>query len=372
MSEYQVVNWGHTYGGLYASDDVDNSSMHLNPEATRLGVFWQCDPIILNSYEIVRRLNIHETECRLRQSICHNQRGSPIAKTLFGNKEVWDCFWTLPTELIEHIMMLLPSRDVLNAKLSSRAVAGTPLNKSFWHSRFRAGQDLEYVIEPWLHKVGAIKPIVYALRSFTSHQSNFGTAEPTGRALASIWQPKLEPEDTARWECAYGQLLDSEFQPFHLGCRPLFKRYITLSQPVVAVKVSVLPFYNGITYVTGLRLCLADSSEETIGYILESNETTLLTGGILRGFRVTYSDRGIHALCILNKTGSYSAIAGSASEHKEKKIGFGTPVTKVKAYFDGMKMVYVALFEYLHTAIGPYTLWKQAQDYIQVVNLPKA
>jgi hypothetical protein len=370
MPECQVVNWGHTYGGLFASNDDDNMSIHprhdgSHPNGTRI---WEGNPIIIENDRIRNQLTGRGLKKLLGQSKSTGQRtvsGFTHSSVRTGAQDCFDC---LPAELIEHIMKLLLSADVLNVKLASRAFAGVAHTKAFWHSRFWAGQEFEYVFEPWLQKAGVIKdlqfaeprivyevlknesgslalanrrriyellrPIAAGLHSFASHQKRFGTTEPSGRALASLWQPELEDEDTARWECAYGELLDSELQPYHFGCRPLFKRLLALSESIVAVKVSVLPFHNGISYVTGLRFCLADASEETIGYILAGNEVTLETGGLLRGFRVVTSDRGIHALSILNKDGLYSTSAGSASGLRERKIGWGSRIQKVKAYFD--------------------------------------
>ena len=99
------------------------------------------------------------------------------------------------------------------------------------------------------------------------------------------------------------------------------------------MKVSVLPFYD-TTYITGLRFCLADGSEEAIGYILSDKEINIPTEGTLRGMKVATGERGVHGLSIVNKHGMQSVIAGVMAGLKQKRLGLGNPVTNVKAYFD--------------------------------------
>ncbi|KAH7081706.1 hypothetical protein BKA63DRAFT_504385 [Paraphoma chrysanthemicola] len=408
MPECQVVTWGHTYGGLFASNDADNWSIHLRNErgytvGTRI---WKANPSIVENDRIQDQLTSWGSKGSQVQSKSEEQSVASGDTPSLTPADGQDCFEDLPPELLENVIMFLPSEDVLPAKLASRAIARLQLSKAFWYSRFWPGQEYEYLIEPLLHKAGAIteaqfsdpkivydflrtepeslvlanrrrihellRPIVSGLQYFASHEKRFGTTEPSGRALASLWQPELEDEDTARWECAYGELLDSELQPYHFGCRPLFKRLVVLAKDVVAVHVSVLPFHSGVTYVTGLRFCLADNTEETIGYILQGKETMIQTGGVLRGFHVVASNRGIHGLGILNKDGRIAATAGLKKENGGRRLGWGESVRKVKAYFDGMKMVYLAVPSYIHNGTGPYSLWKQARQYIEIASLTKS
>ncbi|KAF1848551.1 uncharacterized protein K460DRAFT_403834 [Cucurbitaria berberidis CBS 394.84] len=160
----------------------------------------------------------------------------------------------------------------------------------------------------------------------------FGSIEPAEKPLASLWQPDLDDEDIARWGCAHGDLLDSDFQPYHFGGRPLFKIHGTLSAQVVTVKVLVLPFYDNKD-ISGLRLCLADATEVAIGYIPSDKEISLSIGGTLRGTKVATEERGVHGLSLVDKPGIQSATAGVVTGFKIKKLGLGNPVTDVKAYF---------------------------------------
>ncbi|KAF2195430.1 hypothetical protein K469DRAFT_699027 [Zopfia rhizophila CBS 207.26] len=127
--------------------------------------------------------------------------------------------------------------------------------------------------------------------------------------MATYWQPGLFPEDTSRWNCGHGELMDSETVPFHFGCRSLFKRKVALQPLVVTVKVSLLLFH-GTTYITGFRFYFADGTTNTIGYILEDREVPLDTECGLRGFEVAVRERGIHALRIIKGNDTFSPMAG--------------------------------------------------------------
>jgi hypothetical protein len=57
-----------------------------------------------------------------------------------------DPFGNLRTELLQMILLYLPSKQVLNLKLSSYSFAQTPLFDQFWASQFWPGREYEYVI----------------------------------------------------------------------------------------------------------------------------------------------------------------------------------------------------------------------------------
>ncbi|KAH7349109.1 hypothetical protein BKA66DRAFT_614027 [Pyrenochaeta sp. MPI-SDFR-AT-0127] len=405
MPHGQVVNWGHSYAGLYVSPDANNRTIHMrNDPSHAFGTsLWEGNPLLIENEMIMRRLGGYMLKNLL-------EKGNEKTKTLPVHSRVQmddtampSRLTALPVEILEYILMLLPSRDVLNARLASRIFLAIPLSKAFWRSRFTPGHELESVIEPWLYKAeiieeirfsdpkivyevlksetssralanrrrlwGLLKPLVSALCSFAVYEGAFHSIEPRGSPLASLWQPELNNEDTARWDCAHGELLDSEFQPYHFGCRPLFKRHVKLPAPVLAVKVSALPFHNS-TYITGLRFCLADNSKVEIGYVLSDREVSLSTKGTLRGFKVASGERGIHGLSLIDQSGTQTVAVGVVEGFNERRLGLGNPVTAVKAYFDGLKMVFIGVPDYIHNAIGPYSIWKNARDHVEISTLP--
>lgn len=359
-----VVNWGHTYGGLYFSTDAQTRTIHMkktpgHPPGTSLH---DKDPLLREDF--VRCL----TGYSLRQLLeKREEKEKEHARTTIDiGVETNDAFKTLPLELLEMILASLPSKDVQNARIASRILGAVPLRQAFWRSRFAPGGDFEYVPEPLLFKKGFIKdirfsdprivynaamdqcsslslanrsrvwkviqPLSDALISFSGFKEIFGGVEPAGSPIASLWQPHLQDEDISRWDCAFGELLDSEMQPFYFGCRPLFKRTVELSAGLAAVRISVLRFHD-TTYVTGLRFCFADGGIKPIGYVLEDREVYVPIEGYLSGFEVAYAERGIHALSIITEHGT-STMAGDKGELRMKRLEPGIEVTAVKAYFD--------------------------------------
>ncbi|CAO2654168.1 Nn.00g109010.m01.CDS01 [Neocucurbitaria sp. VM-36] len=405
MPDGQLVNWGHTFAGLYAKYDANNRTIHMRHNSSHpFGTNrYEANPLIIENKTLWEKLGGYMLKHLLEKSKTMTEMPQVHSEAQMLNERQQGHLVGLPAELLEYILMLLPSEDLVNARLASRTFSVIPLSKAFWRSRFAVGQDFESIIEPWLYQAEVIRnprfaeprkvykvlksesssrvlanrrriwelnrPLVSALQSFALHEKACDRVEPSGRPLASLWQPDLEDEDLSRWDCAHGELLDSELQPYHFGCRPLFKRYITLPAPVVTVKVSVLPFHD-TTYITGLRFCLTDGSEEAIGYILSDKEVSIPTEGTLRGMKVATGECGVHGLSIVNKHGTQSVIAGVMAGLKHKRLGLGNPVTNVKASFDGLKMVFIGVPDYIHKATGPYSIWKQASEYIEISSLP--
>ncbi|KAF2477901.1 uncharacterized protein BDR25DRAFT_338615 [Lindgomyces ingoldianus] len=393
LASHGLVNWGHTYGGLFLSPDPHVRSIHprlesCHPPGTSI---YHKDPLLDDSF--VRTLLQFHT-------LSHFDTVQLFPKVTSTRHASNECFETLPVELLELVLSYLPSRDVLHARIASRVLADIPLGQAFWRSRFSPGNEGDFLVEPLLFKKrlltnslfsdarvvykatksencslalanrrrvwGLVKPLSDALQSFALHQEFVGSVEPAGKQFATPWQPELDTEDTCRWDCAHGELLDGFTLPFHFGCRPLFKRSVSLLPQITVVKVSVLPFYD-TTYVTGLRFCFVDGTESSIGYVLCDREVTLDTEGGLYGFRVAVGERGIHAL---SANGSH-LVGDQASELKYKvvRLGQGSEVRMVKAYFDGMKMVHLAVPAYIHNPQGPYSMWTKAQGYAELLKV---
>lgn len=56
-------------------------------------------------------------------------------------------FFRLPEHIMQQILILLPSGDVRNLRLSSRAWASIPLRNPFWASRFYPGHEFQHIYE---------------------------------------------------------------------------------------------------------------------------------------------------------------------------------------------------------------------------------
>ncbi|KAF2726996.1 hypothetical protein EJ04DRAFT_557650 [Polyplosphaeria fusca] len=398
-----IINFGHTFGGYYSSGNIHNHNLYpvnIRGVSTPNSKLDKTDPLMDESLEIAI--------CEAQKSAnSHQSLTKPEKDTVRTTRKATnECFEDLPLEILELIFFNLNSRDVLHARIASRVLAAVQLTQAFWRSRFATGNDFEYFPEPLFCKernspltpaqrslfnnpkcvhdamrdescafvVGhrkriwsIIKPLSATLRSFGLHGQYSGSVEPCGNRLASVWQEELEWEMDSLWHCGHGELLDSVDQPFHFGCRPLFKRNVLLDSRVTSVKISLLPWYE-TTYITGLRFQLEDGSEVPLGYILEDREVSLSVEGGLRGFELAIGERGIHALNVgMQGWRMPHARVGDSFELKIKRIGEGHEVKEVKAYFDGMKLVYLGVPTYIHKPLGPYSLWKKAEEYMELL-----
>lgn len=58
-----------------------------------------------------------------------------------------DSFARLPMELLQEILLYLPSTDVAKVKMASGTFAAMPLTQRFWASRFQRGFEFHHVFE---------------------------------------------------------------------------------------------------------------------------------------------------------------------------------------------------------------------------------
>ncbi|KAF2000555.1 hypothetical protein P154DRAFT_575917 [Amniculicola lignicola CBS 123094] len=371
-----VLNWGHGYAGLYQGSDTQfrrlKVSHNLSPTQIRTFVDSPCSDGEFESRII--RLSAEEPT-NPRKSENTNKYIHTISDS---REESCPVLETLPEELLEMILSLLPTEDVVHARIASRALALCHLSQNFWRSRFAVGAEFGYIPEPWLYKEKLIQdrryadaqvvyrvaksdrrslsfffnsrrrvwdlvqPLANALTSFSRHAETWGSVEPRGHRMASLWQPRLEKEDKMTWVYAHGDLHESREEPFHEGCRPLFKRSISLpSQPVAAIGVSMLPFH-GTTYITGLRFFFDGGRVIPLGYILYGREIKLDIQERLHGFTAYTGDRGVHGLSVLTNDLA-SDVVGDIVGFTQTCLKSKKVTRAVKACFDGMKMVWLGV-----------------------------
>src|SRR5436189_6082914 len=152
-----------------------------------------------------------------------------------------DCFAILPLEILQEILVYLPSKDVLNLKLTSAAFAATPLSSVFWASRFQYGFEFHCVFETqkYCTQECSWKSLYLGVRSLCNN-SNFRNRcriwkiilqlEELLLALSSVSiegslsRSFFEPDvlsDCMSWTFATGLLREPEAF-FNRGCRALW------------------------------------------------------------------------------------------------------------------------------------------------------
>ncbi|OBT85406.1 hypothetical protein VE02_04814 [Pseudogymnoascus sp. 03VT05] len=247
-----------------------------------------------------------------------------------------DCFQLFPTEIIYHILICLPSKDVLNVKLASATFAALPLTNTFWASRFQRGSEFHCVFEAQGLQTKdydweAIYLSVKSLQNIPSFKNRrriwkllllveelhgrLISTELKGTTSHSFFEPDA-PEDKRSWNLASGVL----YQPdifFSYGCTSLFARTIDITCKVTGIFLTFARF-NSIKYVSGIRFQQRNGVNSSLGYVVSDEEIDMdVDGSVLSkdgcgifGFYLAIDSRGVRALSLLASNGKVSTWVG--------------------------------------------------------------
>ncbi|KFY07785.1 hypothetical protein V492_06821, partial [Pseudogymnoascus sp. VKM F-4246] len=277
-----------------------------------------------------------------------------------------DCFQLLPTKIVHSILILLPSKDVLNAKLASATFAALPLTRAFWPSRFQRGLEFHCVFEVQGlqtkdHDWEAIYMDATSLQDSPNFQNRrriwkllllleelhdrMDSVELQGNPSQSVFEPDA-PEDKRLWNLASGVLHEPD-DWFSDGCRSLFARTIDITSKVIAVFVTFARF-NGIDY---------------IGYVVSDEEINMDADGsffsndscAISGFNLAIDSKGVRALSLLMSSGKVSAWVGKHEGIPKSRVFLNKgDILSLKAGFD------------IHTSFGRTATFPQEHvDYYQ-------
>ncbi|PGG99015.1 hypothetical protein AJ79_08714 [Helicocarpus griseus UAMH5409] len=362
-----TINWGHTYGGIYASQNgnwMNGTGIRLGH---RLGYYRYPDnpnpEIVLHRQD---PLNVTPIRDIIEQSKAQNfERLSISIRAPFSTDT--RNFAILPLELRELILCFLPSPDVRSLMLASRAFASIQLSQTFWASRF--DNDYDYIFEVrkdlprgtpcnWkflfenikgaVHNLPAIrnrKRIWELLRSLTDAVVTLSQSPLKGLPARTFFDPEIA-RDSKEWNKAV-KSRDSNLTRFSYGSVALYSRTVFVNQKVVGVYVSFFEM-AGTTFVSGIRFICSDGQHIELGYIIGKTEVYLSVGtcalddGIstFRGFKVTIGERGIQAIAVASHPNASSPLAG-AHEGIPKRLlaSYFQDIREVRAGFDGFKLV---------------------------------
>lgn len=147
-SQPWIVDWGHNYGGIYQTwptlEDPTLEDPPLKVEANLGGSIRRSSCCEVSHADPLR---IPELEHLLRETKNIKQsRGDP-ASVFYRAISHRRHFEELPKELLWKILLYLPSKDVLNLRLTSGVFATMVFPQSFWASRFSPEFDHASVFE---------------------------------------------------------------------------------------------------------------------------------------------------------------------------------------------------------------------------------
>ena len=283
-----------------------------------------------------------------------------------------DYFSLLPVEILQRILILLPSKDVVNLKIASSTVATTALPNSFWASRFHGYREYGHIIEAHDCKTSSHnwEGVYLALRArekegtlenrrciwllaLSIHRFMSGLSQSTCNGVPMAFDRQgngvnpFEPFNywyDDHWMPAIGARKSLSDEP-QLGCTCIRRRQITLTSGVAAIFVSFIRLY-GILYLSGLRFQHHDGTNTKLGYMFARNEVLLAAEDLwnfareihISKFDFDVDDIGIFSLSVRTTGGRMSQWEGHPrAPRSHTRVHLDTrfsPIRKLAAEFD--------------------------------------
>ena len=256
------IDFGHTYGDLYEGKENNRFKQNQDP----LMVYMHK----LDPFDAPRELRLlFDDPPQLKAT-----RTTPISPLSLVDSKGFDPFLNLPLELIQTILPLLPSSDVVNLKQASRVFACVPFTDSFWRSRFDKGHELEHVMEgknhfSSPHLRGRWDSVFISVMAIQANPAMLNRKRVWGLAVGLR---DLIQRRAAATEC-HGSLINSYFEPpmplppvldgmtwinanrylvppskaFMGGSRALSKRYINFPSASQMILISIVSISGNAT-----------------------------------------------------------------------------------------------------------------------------
>ncbi|KAH7122101.1 hypothetical protein B0J13DRAFT_156355 [Dactylonectria estremocensis] len=354
-----VVNFDHDYGGLYTYDPPlkdlapgDETSIGINPSEDQQQD--GCD--IPDLVDIFERDNVSSVPLNAAAISTIDQTSA-------------DTFSQLPIEILQAILIYLPSKDVLHARLASRFCAHIPLPDLFWKSRFLPGQEFDHIFEAEEHlasRRGEWKSLFLSVKRLrhrpevinrkriwglvTSLQGildRMGNAPCEGEPIRSFFEPNAPSDQIRHWTTAKRCLVPPQ-KDFIEGCRSLHDRALAIPTETATLLVSTIEVH-GRVYICGLHFQQSDGKECSIGYNHSQHQVILTKdkNHFITGFNLAQDRRGIRGISVISSAGTSSWIGNHQDVPKRRLVINSTgevPVTFIKGGFDAMKLVYLSIF----------------------------
>ncbi len=318
----RAPSWGHDFGGVVVVDKTAHFSWEDRYENPK----WpEPDPVFgKNPYQVLGVDRLLAEAPQQPPAVTQPAR-PPQALAL-------DCFSVLPGELCAAIAMLLPTADVLRARLASRAFWPVFYIQQFWASRFMLPPPAGN--RSWLFETRRVQSSrdwrwlyrrtndVYLSPGLRNRRRIWGLIEQVLDLLALVWRelppslPKVWSLDSAlspnEYRVEVSGLLWTPSEPgdhqFHNGCRLFRTQCIAIPDALARLSVYMVAVSDE-RYIVGMSLVTVDGDSIRLGYSSSSGHSIELSQ--IWGFRLAMGSRGLQALqCITGPAGSESPWLG--------------------------------------------------------------
>jgi hypothetical protein len=336
--QWGQLNWGHNFGELvqYKTDPNDLLPGEECVLTAKLNIDHTAGDSFSNSMYSSDPLDLPYLQQVLNQSFDPEKTVDQVArKNLKTAFDLQDCFALIPIEILQEILLYLPSKDVLSLKLASAVFAETPLPETFWASRFQRGFEFHCVFEArrcpakkcsWKTLYSGVRDLQSSL-GFRNRRrvweillqleellSSLSSIPISGSLSRSFFEPNA-PEDCLSWTFASGAIKEPKGF-FQEGCRALWTRTVVLSK-VIGVSVSFVEF-SGVQYISGLRFRQHSGADICLGYNISKNELPMDMDFLLHdqevcsisGFHLAIDPRGVRAVSLQTSKGQVSGWLG--------------------------------------------------------------
>lgn len=336
------LSWGHDYGGPVHIDDEHHFPWEEDRFTDR--EFLEPDPMFSeNPYEVPEVRTVL-TEAPERPPV----PGRAISAATVPER---DGLLALPPELRSAIAMYLPTSDVLNLRLASRAFWTILDSQQFWASRFGDVSERSWLFEVWgdvpksrdwrwLYRRtnhGHISPgLQNRVRVWNLSQKMLRILEFSWKEVGLTTSPKPEPQ---WWTHVSGNLWErpagGRYLRFEGGCRVFHKHRVPIPHNLSRLSISSVRVGDA-EYLAGLKLVTAAGESHQVGYwSVAPDVEKYVQVSEIRGFNLAVGSRGIHAIqCIEGGSRTRRWLGSPDRSPKTQRLDVDRRVTELEVGFD--------------------------------------
>ncbi|KAK2858427.1 hypothetical protein FQN49_004741 [Arthroderma sp. PD_2] len=362
--KYGLLSWGHGYGS--SCSDMD-TAVHGLPENYQQASYVR-DP-----------LDIPELQTALQEAEGGRRGESPVECSVVSEKVDSDLFHRLPVEIREEIQCLLSSRDVTRLRMASRSFASMPLSQNLWRSRFLPCFERGFIFEPlrnqqdpkssatihydWKTLYEKTDPRLGHLEAVRNRRRVWECNKPLAELLIlqstmdNGGADAMDEHNHVVWRTVAAKSplepaapTTSRQPPSGFSSYPppsILKEYAIRAPTKISGIAVSLVYFNGNTYISGIRINTPGKREIRLGYIYPTREVLLDIGQQAEGS----SPRDLTGFVLCADSGGIRGIrAAMAGDHLSNWAGdhdnvpstlrlcLDERITHLKAKFDAFRM----------------------------------
>ncbi|RGP77592.1 pyrimidine 5 -nucleotidase [Fusarium longipes] len=357
-----LLCWGHSYGGAASRELVGDIWTWRSAVARRrnpnLPHLFSANPFHIPALEKAIKFSVP-----LQQDVFQSEldpRKLSLSK---------DLFCSFPPEILQNILTLLPSSNVLSLRLVSPVFATLGLSERFWASRFEPGKEYEYLPDVFVRppiswRAFCLSLHIWAPDCIAMHNRKrvWKLTQPIRSLLRQMqetechgipshsWFETGAPDDLSQvkgnmcWYSAqrYVESEDADRLQFVSGCRPMRYRSVRAADRMRMTQVAVhLVNTPTGTFVSGMSFINRDGAFTNIGYLHPGKMVCIALSSeqYIQGWELALDTSGVRAIAVVAQDGAVSSFAGNPDGIPRKRLAVSEGISSIIAAFDAVKLV---------------------------------